>query len=258
MGRLHFAEVVTPGRWWSNLRAMTTLASFLAAGPFHLSLSIGWFGFYAHAGFLLALEEAGFQPSSLSGASSGAIAASARASGLSSQEVCDLILSVGRRDFWDPGWGLGVLKGQKLRALLAKRLPVRRFEDAVIPLSLSSWSKSRHAVHVHTSGDLAAGVHASVAVPPLFMPAIIAGEKFVDVAYRDPFALSGVDRGRRILVHDLCSSQKAAEKLKSEPISSEVYVCRFSDRLPMGPFRMKNGAAAIDESYRRTKDLLGT
>ena len=241
---------------------MSDLSTFLAGGPFHLSLSIGWFGFYAHAGFLLALEEAGHEPASLSGASSGAIASSARASGLTAAEVCDLILSVKRSDFWDPGFQLtsGLLKGDKLRALLDDRYPARTFETTAIPLSLSSWSRTKKAVRSQESGSLSAGVHASVAVPPLFKPAVIDGESFVDVAYRDPFALVGISpkAPSRVLIHDLCSDESASQKLKSDLSDREWHVCRFSDRRKMGPFRMKHGAQAIDESYRRTKKLLGT
>lgn len=39
-----------------------TLQTWLEENPFTLALSSGFFGFYAHAGFLKALEERGLAP----------------------------------------------------------------------------------------------------------------------------------------------------------------------------------------------------
>ena len=39
-----------------------TLREWLAQGPFTLAMSSGFFGFFAHAGVLLALREAGLAP----------------------------------------------------------------------------------------------------------------------------------------------------------------------------------------------------
>ena len=39
-----------------------TLAEWLSEGPFTLCFSAGFFGFFAHAGLLAGLTEAGFRP----------------------------------------------------------------------------------------------------------------------------------------------------------------------------------------------------
>jgi len=41
---------------------MNTLRDWLRAGPFTLAMSSGFFGFYAHAGFLSVLEAEGLLP----------------------------------------------------------------------------------------------------------------------------------------------------------------------------------------------------
>ena len=50
-----------------------TLADWLALEPFGLTLSSGFFGFFAHAGVVQALAERKLQPASLSGSSAGAL-----------------------------------------------------------------------------------------------------------------------------------------------------------------------------------------
>ena len=45
----------------------TSLRDWLKEGPFALTMSSGFFGFFAHAGMLTVLEDEGFLPSRLSG-----------------------------------------------------------------------------------------------------------------------------------------------------------------------------------------------
>ncbi|MBT9557805.1 MAG: patatin, partial [Myxococcales bacterium] len=49
--------------------ARPTLQEWLAEAPFGLTLSAGFFGFFAHTGFAMALEDAGLEPDRLSGSS---------------------------------------------------------------------------------------------------------------------------------------------------------------------------------------------
>ena len=51
----------------------TTLAEWLQLGPYTLALSSSFFGYYAHAGVLQALEEAGILPAKVCGSSSGSV-----------------------------------------------------------------------------------------------------------------------------------------------------------------------------------------
>ena len=64
-------------------------------------LSAGYFGFIAHAGFMLAIEELGIGYSAIAGSSAGAIVAALHASGVPAGEIVDLLTSVRRRDIWD-------------------------------------------------------------------------------------------------------------------------------------------------------------
>src|SRR2546423_14968417 len=64
-------------------------------------LSAGYFGFFAHAGFMLEIEEMGIDYSAIAGSSSGSVVAAMHASGISAAEIVELITSVRRKDMWD-------------------------------------------------------------------------------------------------------------------------------------------------------------
>ncbi|WP_251358199.1 patatin-like phospholipase family protein [Kangiella sp. TOML190] len=116
-----------------------TLLDWLKQEPFSLTLSSGFFGFFAHTGVLTVLEEEGLTPQRVLGASSGALAGACWAAGINSIDLRTILFALKRQDFWDPGFGWGLLKGEKFRQKLAEILPVNRFEDCPIPLALSAY-----------------------------------------------------------------------------------------------------------------------
>ncbi len=61
-------------------------ADWLASEPFTLNLGAGYFGFFAHTGVLMALEELGLRPQRIVGASAGAIAGGLWGAGLRASE----------------------------------------------------------------------------------------------------------------------------------------------------------------------------
>ena len=64
--------------------------------------SSGFFGFFAHAGFLSAIRELGMTPIGYAGASSGAILAAMAASSMSDQVIKETLFNVKKSHFWDP------------------------------------------------------------------------------------------------------------------------------------------------------------
>jgi len=71
-----------------------TLRDWLLEAPFSLGLSSGFFGFFAHAGFLSALEEEGLQPRAAWGSSAGALVGGAWAAGLSADEFSRVLFGL--------------------------------------------------------------------------------------------------------------------------------------------------------------------
>jgi len=59
-----------------------------------VAFSSGFFGFFAHAGFLAALRELEITPSAYSGASSGAIVAAMAATGMSDLSIRKMLFSI--------------------------------------------------------------------------------------------------------------------------------------------------------------------
>mmetsp|Transcript_29753 Transcript_29753/g.66743 ORF Transcript_29753/g.66743 Transcript_29753/m.66743 type:complete len:94 (+) Transcript_29753:82-363(+) len=82
-----------------------SLAKWLKRGPFSLSLSPGFFGFYAQVGALHALDSVvplvpGESIWSLSGASAGAVTAAFLASGMPIKDMEGALLELRREHIW--------------------------------------------------------------------------------------------------------------------------------------------------------------
>jgi NTE family protein len=173
-----------------------TLRTWLTEAPFTLGMSSGFFGFFAHAGVLAALEEQGLTPSAVAGSSAGALVTGTWASGVSSAELRDTLLSLRREDFWDPAPGAGLLRGQLFRRRLEGVLAAKTFEDCRVPASLVVHDVFARRPRPVSSGDLAAAIHASCAVPGMFHPVRVHGRLMVDGGVTDRPGLLGVPSGR--------------------------------------------------------------
>src|SRR5690348_12536868 len=119
--------------------ARPQLAHWLREAPFALTMSSGFFGFFAHAGVLCALEDEGLLPSRISGASAGALVGGAWAAGLDAARFADILFALRREDFWDPRLGAGFLRGDLFRARLEAMLPARSFAECRVPLAISAY-----------------------------------------------------------------------------------------------------------------------
>jgi NTE family protein len=117
--------------------AQLTLGEWLAAEPFTLVMSSGFFGFFAHCGMVQALEAAGLQPAAVAGSSAGALVGGCFAAGVDGEAIGAELVRLRRRDFWDPGPGFGLLRGRAFRRRLQALLPVKRFSQCRVPLAVS-------------------------------------------------------------------------------------------------------------------------
>jgi len=182
-----------------------TLKQWLQQKPYTLSLSSGFFSFFCHCGVLSVLEEQQLLPHRLTGSSAGALIATCWAAGMDCQTISQRLFSLDKRDFWDPGIGLGLLKGQKFRSLIADMLPVATFEECRLPLSLSVYNGLSRKTEVIFSGDIVSAVYASCAVPFLFQPIWMKGKPYWDGGIKDRPALASVNVGERVLYHHIPS-----------------------------------------------------
>jgi len=158
--------------------------------------SSGFFGFFAHAGFLAAIRKKGIPLSGFSGTSSGAIVAAMAASGMDDSEIFSLLSSVKKNNFWDPdplnilaktalklfkGY-TGYLHGKKFERLISQ-LPCHTIESCNTPLVITTVNLSTQKKEDLTAGNLSKAVQASGAVPMLFKPVEINGSLHVDGGY---------------------------------------------------------------------------
>ncbi|MCA9618797.1 MAG: patatin-like phospholipase family protein [Myxococcales bacterium] len=233
----------------------TTLGDWLAEQPFTLGLTSGFFGFFAHCGVVRALEEAGLRPSRLRGSSAGALVGGLYAAGLHPEAMAEELVVLQRADFWDPGPGLGRLRGRRFRERLGRILPVRRFEDCPRALAVSVFHTGTLATRVVERGDLGDAIAASCTFPLLFQPRWVGGMLCLDGGVLDRPGLAGAPTGERLLIHHLASRSpwRRPSSPSLTPPRRDNGVALVVAGLPrLGPFRLERGPEAIETARRAT------
>jgi NTE family protein len=236
---------------------MQTLRDWLQEGPFSLGLSAGFFGFFAHCGFVSVLEDEGIMPSHISGASAGALIGGLWAAGLSPDAMRDTLFQLQRKDFWDPSLGAGLLRGRLFSTLLEGLLPRKTFAHCRTKLSVSIYDIFARKTLALSSGDLAPAIQASCTLPGLFQPLWVNGRPLWDGGIFDRPGLLGIGQHQRILHHHL-SSRSPWRKKEGVNAPKQPGLLSFSiDELPrVGPFRLEVGRQAFDAARRATQRAL--
>jgi NTE family protein len=227
--------------------------------PFSLGMSSGFFGFFAHAGMLAALEEAGLAPVRVTGSSAGALVGGMWAAGLSAATIGQELLRLRRQDFWDPGPGLGLLRGRLFRERLDALLPVASFEACRVPLALSVFDLRARSTRVLASGALAPAIQASCTVPLMFHPTWLGRRPLLDGGIADRPGLLGMPHGERVLFHHLAGrSPWRSEGGSSMAVPSRPgLLALVIEGLPrVGPFRLPEGARAFEAARAATRRAL--
>ena len=194
-------------------------------------LSAGYFGFFAHAGFMRAVEELQIDYRAIAGSSAGAIVAALHASGVPATEIVERLTALRKNDFWDStgatgivralvnkgrGWS-GLLKGERFERLLESHLRVRTFEECEKRLYLTAFNLTRGADETFTTGTIADKVRASCSYPFLMSPRTIAGNEYWDGGFLAKVPLEGLlehERPSRVLIHYL-PTRPAKEEARS-------------------------------------------
>jgi NTE family protein len=226
--------------------------------PFTLALSSGFFGFYAHVGFLKALDELKLKPAAYAGTSAGAIVGAAAAIGLSVKEIEKLILNVSRKEFWDPSPGFGFLRGRKLQELIEKEIG-SDFNQLKVPLRVPVFDIARRSTIVLTSGNLARAVRASSAVPFMFHPVRIEKRFYWDGGIQDKMGIHGIPKDEKILSHYLQSSSGDPHSIYESKRDEKTLQARGENlmriqlkNLPRShPFAMNRGPEIIQAAYKK-------
>ena len=251
----------------STLSQCAAVASFkcradeLREKPFTLVLSAGFFGFFAHTGFLQTLEELELEPDRVVGASAGALAGGLWSAGLSARQLQEELARLRRSDFWDPGLPLGgLLKGQRFEGMLERIVAsqdVRYFEDCVRPFSAVVFDLLSRQTRCIDRGQLVPAIRASCAVPFMFRPVRVGWRYCVDGGLLDRPALSGTREGECVVHHELPSSNPWTQFnfRKTPTVRPEHHL--VVDSLPrLGPFQLARGMEAIERGRQAARDWL--
>jgi len=234
-----------------------TLIEWLREAPYRLVLSSGFFGFYAHCGVLLALEEAGVAPRAAAGSSAGALVGGAWAAGVEPAALRRDLLALRRPDFWDPGLGAGLLRGDRFRERLHRLLPAATFDQCRADLVVSVYDVLARRTRILDTGPLAPAIHASCAVPLMFHPVWIRGRPLLDGGVADRPGVAGVPPGERVLLHHLASKSPWRLHPPRAPRRQGLVALEIADLPRVSPFALDRGALALDRALRRTRDALG-
>jgi NTE family protein len=237
-----------------------TLAEWLREGPFSLCMSSGFFSFFAHAGLLGVLIEEGFLPERVSGSSAGALVTGAWAGGVEPSVLANALMTLERKDFWDPSPGLGFLRGKRFREKVDSLLVAKTFEACRVPAAISVFDLASRKTRVLDRGALAPAICASCAVPGLFHPVWIDGRAYWDGGVLDRPGLMGMPEKDRVLFHHIASRspwRKVDSEAMNIPKRNRMTTLVIEELPRSGPFKLDAGRRAFDVARAAAKTALG-
>ena len=233
-----------------------TLFEWLAKEPFTLSMSSGFFGFFAHCGMLSALEENNLLPNKLTGSSAGALIAGSWGAGLNTGELEQELMAIKKEDFWDPAFGLGFLRGEKYRQRLNKILPTNALENCRRPVAISVYNASKRSTEIFTSGSIVDAIYASGAVPLLFHPLHRNNDLYWDGGIKDRHGLASVKLGEeRVFYHHISSKspwRRANSPALKVPEKRQLVGLSIQGLPRSGPNKLQVGKAAFTQAKTAT------
>ena len=236
-----------------------TLREWLCAEPFTLTMSSGFFSFFAHAGMLSVLEKERLIPARITGSSAGGLVGTLWASGCDIPDLQVRLFTLTKDDFWDPGFGMGLLRGDKFRNLVADIAAVSTLEECRVPVALSVYHAFSRTIDVLRCESLADAVYATCAVPFMFQPIRINGKLYWDGGIKDRPGLAGTKTGDRIFYHHIQSRspwRRADDPALQIPIRDNLRTLVINDLPRLGPNKLEQGRNAFEHARRATEQAL--
>jgi NTE family protein len=148
-----------------------------------------------------ALAEAGITPSRYAGTSMGAVIAAMSAAGLSPDEALlrllgartEAIVALDRLAMFKGVYARSLLRPGPLRDAIIRLLPVHRFEDLELPLTVTATDVDSGELTLFGTGGrdvpLVDALCASCALPVYYPPVVIAGRRYADGGLRSVLPL---------------------------------------------------------------------
>lgn len=134
-----------------------------------------------HIGILKAIDEAGIKLSLVTGTSAGAIVGAFYCSGYSPDRIMDIIRDTKLFKYVRPAISVsGLLKLETVVSVFERYLKNNSFELLKIPLVVSTTNIRTGKNELLSQGELIISVMASCAVPVIFEPVRLNGERYID------------------------------------------------------------------------------
>jgi len=173
------------GAFWERLRRGSAEGGAVVR-PEGIGLALGG-GFsrgIAHVGVLRVLERERIPVRWVAGVSAGSIVAAGFAGGADSRQLEAVARSMKFKDVAGWGWSkLGMVASHRMEDFLRRALPVHRFEEMRVPLSVVATDlMTGEAVIFGGNGEIFPAVRASCSYPGLFQPVQHEGRFLVDGA----------------------------------------------------------------------------
>jgi NTE family protein len=200
---------------------------------------------FAHIGLLRVLERHGIELDVVAGTSMGAIVGALYAHGYRADDLHELAASVSWRDVIDLSLQAGLLKGEKLRQLLATYLPAT-FEELSKPLAVTCTDLENGEELTFSSGDLITVVRASACFPGAFEPIEHEGRTLADggICNNLPVDALALMRAELTIASDVTAPRRAgflhADADKSSWWSRMVATVTLERRTPLATVTLRS------------------
>lgn len=242
------------------MNSNSKLKDILKEEPVPVALGAGFFGFFAHLGFIEALRVEGIQISMISGSSAGALVAAIIGTNISTPDAMKLLTEIPVKDVWDPGIGLGYLKWKNVENILRANLHPR-LEELSLNVAVSTFEVGSLKTKIFTEGDTAPIIRASCTPPFLVHPAKINGKRYFDGGIFDKPGIMGIPKEKRSVSHFLMSHLRDrkwdfSHNLKKRR-TNQLMIC-FSDLIEVKPSNLSIGHDAFARCFENTLRLLNT
>lgn len=147
-----------------------------------VALSGGGARGFAHAGALMAIEEAGLKPDVIAGVSAGSVVAVLYAGGISPLGMAKLFGNAGFRDFAELSWGKGgIFSIDKFKKFIMRAIGgIKNLEDLKIPTYIGATDLDNGCPAEFHTGEIGPRMVASCSIPIVFKPVKINGVNYVD------------------------------------------------------------------------------
>lgn len=188
-----------------------------------IALSGGGARGFAHAGALMALEQAGIRPDIIAGVSAGSVVAAMYSAGLHPREILESFDNASFNDlteFTVPHGGFFSL--DKFRKFLSDTIPVSNLEDLPMPTVVGVTNFDTGLPEAFRKGPVSDIVAASCSIPIVFQPALLNGSKYVDGGLTHNLPAWAIRRECKYLIGINCSPMRVRDKSRNNIIDTAV------------------------------------